>query len=396
MADPTTASQLFLSFPTLTGVGGTVAGGRLVQAPGAHDVFRVTLSSADGVDALYSGAPAVVRWTSRVADGAFHGYVHRTDPVHTQKRRTASVTLVGVSWPLMQPGSRSWVGVRVSDVVRDIAFQFGLACDVEDHPLVLPQVMQAGGSYWQLLRELARETGYVLRMDGATLVFRSRQSLLAHFRPIAPRVEVGTFAPKIGAFNPELGATPARRAASGVDPYQAAIIADLGATDVMREAPPALSEQLLTGDVVHTQQDASTAVAAAQEANRFTHVASIVGWGNPLVAPERVIWPTPSPAGLGGHWVVRSVEHSFDLGRYSLRAEIGSDGLGDGVLRDGEPALRATTPEKTIVDPHRPGALPSWPYPKPVLRTSSPVVGAPGRAMETFSWVAPSTESRTS
>lgn len=397
MADATTQTKLTLDLPTASGLGSLPSSGHLVQAPGAHDVFKLQLTNADGIEALFAGAPVVVRWTSPVGDGAFHGYVHRADPVYQRDRRTASLLLVGASYPLMQPGSLAWTGVRASDVVRDVAFRFGMACDVEGHPLVYPQIVQAGRSYWQLLRELAEEIGYVLRMEGATLVFRSRASLLAHFRPLAPEVPVSTFAPKLGAFNPELGATSASRAATGIDPYQGAVVADRGLADQMRAGLDPIYDQLLTGDVVHSQVDAATAVESAQEANRFTTLASIVGAGNPLLVPERVIWPSPTPSDLTGHWVVRAVEHDFEVGgRYTTRAEVGVDGLGAALLQPGEPAASPTSPGQTIVDPHRPGALGGWPYPEPVLRSWTPVVGRPGRAGVNYAWIAPSTESRTS
>ena len=397
MADPAVSTQLTLSFPTTSAYQGRARTGTLTQAPGSHDVFKLALSSGDGLETLFSGAPAVVRWTSALGDSAFHGYVHRVDPVHTKgKAPTASVTLVGCSYPLMAPGSLTWAGIRVSDVVRDIAFRFGMACDVEDHPLVYPQIVQGGRSYWQLLRELASEVGYVLRMEGATLVFRSRQSLLAHFRPLAPRVATHTFAPKLGAFNPELGATTAVRYVSGIDPYRGDIVSDRGVADQMRVGDAPVYEQLLTGDVVYTQQDASTAVAAAQEANRFVTVASLVSTGNPLLVPERVIWPDQVPADFTGHWVVRAVQHDFDLGRYSTRAEVAADGLGAGLLRAGEPAASGTSPGHTVVNPHHPGSLPGWPYPAPILRTSTTVAGLPGQPVAGFAWIAPTTEARTS
>jgi len=389
-------STLTMELPTVSGLGSRPSVGTLIQAPGSHDIFRLKVTPVDGLEALFHGAPAVVRWSSRYGNGAFHGFVHRVDPVYQPGNKHANITLVGASYPLMQPGSLSWIGVRASDVVRDIAFRFGLSCDVEDHPLVYPQVAQSGRSYWQLMNELAEETGYVLRMEGATLMFRSRDSLLSHFRPMAPEVPVQSFSPKVGAFNPELGATSSVRSVSGVDPYRGAIVADRGAPDLMREGRDPMFDHLLTGDVVHTQMDASTAVAAALEANRFTTVASVTAPGNPLVAPERVVWPTPVPTDLAGHWVVRAVEHHIERGKYTTRAELATDGLGGSLLKSGEPPRAAASPGHAVVDPHRPGALPSWPYPEPVLRTNSPVKGAPGRVLTDFSWIAPSTESRIS
>ena len=361
-----------------------------IQTAGSHDIIRAVYSRADFAEPLFRGAPVKAEWSTTSGTITLCGYVHRVDPSYG-KSDSCAVTIVGPSWPLQRSGEGVWTDVTASSVVRDIAFQFGLSVDVEEHPVVLPQVMQAGRSYWQLLRQLSADTGYVLRMSGDTLVFRSRRSLVEHFRPISPAMEVRAFSPKLGDFTPELGAARATRRAYGIDLEQGSIVTDFSDLQPLRGDSEVFGTALVPGAVSHSPLEAECAVEAALEANRFTQLARMECDGAPQLVPERTVWPVGIPSQLAGHWVVRAVEHRFDGAKEYTVATVGTDGLGGSLDLMGEapPTMGAA------IDPHRPSALSKWPYSEPVLCTLNAVTGSPGVALRDYAWVASSTTART-
>jgi phage protein D len=376
---------------------------RIIQKPCSHDIAVFALHTPDKLTGIMSGAPVAITWTNQRGSGSFRGYIYRVDPMYeANSAQSVNVICIGASYPLMNKGVDVWVGVTAPDVVKDIAFRNGLAADVEHHPRVYGQVMQAGESYWKLLVRLADETGYVLRMEDSTLVFRSRDSMTQHFRPIAPtmkmvrsgdpaaqaRANILDFKAKVGEFTPELGAARASRSVFGLDPKSGATLnKNVGAVDPYRADGDPVFEEFLVHAVVNNQSEVDTAVAAAQERNRFSRFAKMTTWGEPYLAPERVLYLTGMEPDLAGYWTVRSVIHNIDAANYKCEVELATDGLGSPLRLVGEPSRENPT-RRIPVDPHRLPGL-SWPYPEPVLESSVQVVGVAGTPLTDFSWVAP-------
>jgi phage protein D len=380
---------------------------RIIQRPMSHDLAVFSLRTPDGLSGIMSGAPVTIDWVNSRGSGLFRGYVYRVDPMYEANAATSvNIICIGSSYPLMNRGQSVWVDVSAPDVVKDVAFMHGLAADVEHHPRIYTQILQAGESYWQLLVRLADETGYVLRFEDSTIVFRSRDSMTQHFRPIAPTMkmvrsgnpgaqlsaDILDFKAKIGEYNPELGASRTSTTVSGVDPQTGATITKSVDVAPYRADGAPVFEDYLVHTVVNNQSELEAASQAAQERKRFSRFAKMTTWGEPYLAPERVVNIAGVDPGLTGYWTVRSVTHLIDAAMYKCEVEIGTDGLGGPLSLVGEPDNEVSS-RRIPVDPHRLPGLP-WPYPAPVLEATTKVVGLAGQPLSDFSWVAPVRKAR--
>jgi phage protein D len=376
---------------------------KVIQKPGSHDLAVFSLRSVDQFTGLLPGAPIAISWSGLRGAASFRGYVYRIAPTFDANNAfTTNFICVGPSYPLMNKGTDVWVGVSAPDVVRDVALKHGLSYDVEHHPRVYGQVAQAGESYWRLLNRLAEETGYVLRVEGGTVLFRSRDSMTRHFRPIAPVLQmvrtknpasqaysdVLDFQVRTGEFTPELGTTRANRDVRGTDPRTGDSISKSGgvASSYRADFEPVFND-FLVDTVINTQAELDSALNAAQENNRFTRFATMRTWGEPYLAPERVVYVSGVGGDFSGYWTVRTVTHSIESRNYQCDVELATDGLGATQPLVGED-LGGSTNRLIPVDPHRLPGL-SWPYSEPVLDSHPSIQGVSGQALTGFTWVAP-------
>lgn len=387
MALAASPASLRVSFPGVTVDPFRVLGADLLQQPLAHDVLRLKVSTGPSYAALSEGAPVQFTWSNPRGTGDFWGYVHRTDPAYRTDSGASQIICVGASYPLMSTGVDVWTNVRIGDVVRDVARRFRLSADIEEHPLVINQVSQAGQSYWQLLTQLASKIGYTLRVEGATLVFRSRESLAHHFRPQAipltyvrdtlGTTDIRSFVPQVGAFNPEIAAAQTSEI-SGIDPVTGTVILASENIDSFRERQ-GLRQGFLVGQVATSAAEAVAASRGAQENSRLSQRAKMESVGHPGIQPGRFVSVSGVANELAGTWMVNSVRHEMTLSSYLCHAELGSDGLGPAQLRAGEAALKPGE-----INPHRPGALPD-PL-RPALVDHRSVRGSAGAPLRDVYW----------
>lgn len=354
----------------------------LVQESMTHDVLKLKVAG-QSFHPLAQGAPVHFEWKSTRGRGVWCGYVHRVDPSFRKVGSETEILCVGLSYPLMSTGVDTWAGVKAGDVVKDIARMFRLTADVEDHPMVFPQISQAGDTYWQLLVRLADQLGYVVLMDGAAIVFRSRSTLARNWRPQAldlrfdkratSATEVLSFAPRVGAFNPTDGGYR-YATTSGVDAVSGTVTHAATGTRRHGMFPGNIARPV--SRVATSAMEARSATAAAQDVARYPLRARLTSVGDPHIRPERYI----NVRGVDAPylWLVRKVEHEFTVDKYASISELISDGANP---PPGEPV------NPDVVDPHRPGAL--QPNPAPVLVNHRDVVGAAGSVLGDVYWSAP-------
>lgn len=354
----------------------------LVQETMSHDILKLRLTGNQSYSALSHGAPVVFRWQTLRGRGVWYGYAHRVDPVFRKQGSEVEILCVGVSYPLMSSGVDTWVDVRAGDVVKDIARKFRLAADVENHPQVFAQISQAGESYWSLLKRLANQLGYVLKMDGAAIVFRSRESLARNWRsralPLnyakspAMGTEVLSFNPRVGAFNPQDGAY-LYASASNVDAVSGTIIHS--SSGIRRQGAFPANHAHPTQHVARNAMEARTATSAVRSTRRRPYKARLTSVGDPRIGVERYV--SVHGADAPQLWLVQKVEHEF-AEKYTCISDL---------ISDGSPLPPGETANPNIIDPHRPGALPANPL--PVLVNHRDVVGAAGSVLGDVYWSAP-------
>lgn len=384
------STDLHLEFPGVMLDRFEVNSATIVQKPHAHDVLRLRVSAGPSYSELSEGAPTRLSWKTDRGVGNFWGYVHRIEPRFANDTAFSEIVCVGTSAPLMVTGTDVWTSVRASDVVRDIARRFRFSADIEPHPRIYNQISQAGDSYWKLLTRLSEETGWVLRVDGATIRFRSRDSLTHGLRTAAtdlllsrdPSVpsEILSFTPQVGAFSPEFGEKSAA-ALRGIDPTSGKVFgAETSAEDLRfrRDRYGGLA----TSYVTRSMTEAESAARAAHEKSRLAVRAKLRSIGDVNIRPEHFVNVRGVSDGMGGTWVVIAATHEITPTSYTCTAELGTDGLGKLRSMPGETAAIPGT-----VNPHRPGAV-MQPL-TPVLIDHRTVLGAGGGPNQGVYWSSP-------
>lgn len=370
----------------------------VIQKQNSHDICVISIRGRiPGADKLLgTGAPVIVRWASKSGKNTFHGYVYYVRPDNETASTSTRVVCVGTSYPLMNRAQNVWTDVTASEVVRQIARLHGMNANVDEHKRVYPQVTQSGESYWQVLLKLASETGYVLRVENSTIIFKKRESVHKFYRPIAPllryvdnkgpnmrvRGNLYQFSPQVGEFTPDSGAARAIRSIQGVDGTTGKVIGLKGpqTTRKFRSDRTPVFNSPEVSRVIKNLTDVSTLLDAHEEKNRFAYRAGAVALGNAYYAPERVVSVRGIEEPYSGYWTILEVRHRIkDARHYTVDMVLGTDGLGPEVGISGEADLRVATDPRLLVLDEEAAAEFNYPFPEPVLETAPvDVSGLPG------------------
>lgn len=152
----------------------------LAQGMKAHDVvtLRYQVEMPDATRLLRTGSPVIVTWgTTNVNESrTWVGYVHTTTPRKTGNTSgTTEIVCVSPSMILKQAAQDTWINKPVMAVAADIIQRSGLDADLADHPLT-DNVIQGGRTYWRVLRDLAKLTGYSLTTRETQVIMRPHKS----------------------------------------------------------------------------------------------------------------------------------------------------------------------------------------------------------------------------
>lgn len=218
----------------------------------------------------------------------------------------------------------TYIDLKISDVVKQVATKAGLAVKVDQIGPIYPQLTQAAVSDWDFLSELARSHGAVLSMDGKTLnlskpaqassapsgtspmVIDAREHVL-HLRATitssgqVPGVESRGWSPKQKqAVSATATAASPSASLSSVRPAELAAMTS--------STPQVVSHPELT-----EAQQVKT-VGAAQMGTRAGSFAELDAQlrGNPFLHAATPIALTNAGAQFDGKYVLTAVRHTFD------------------------------------------------------------------------------------
>lgn len=370
-----------------------VRGARIIMRSGSHDLAVLTLTDTQVSDRLISGAPVVVSWrSSTTTEGTFYGYVYKASP-HYGKEPFSRVMCIGLSYPLLNQHPRAWTDATAATVVRDLAREARLAANVIDSGRTYPQVTQAAGeSSWRVLTRLADRSGMVLRVEGASVIFRDREDFTRTYRPSAPVLRYGTaddftrFEPSAGAYTPEMGAANVNTLIQGLDQSGGLLTGTQAPATAHASLMPVF--QQVSPVAVSSVEELEEAKHAAGERNRLNVQAKAECLGRPQLTPEREVFITGVSGKWNGYWTIREVTHTIRKGTYRCELSLGTDGLGGALpLSNESTALPVAEPDYGVVNPHRDGTLGAA-VAVPVLHSSALIVGDPGRPLTDFAWSA--------
>jgi len=125
------------------------------------------VASGDPVEFEYSGAGFKKTWV---------GYVHKIIP-STVSENVTTIICISPTYLLKTTRQKIYKNVTADQVVQKVCKQYGLKAVTQRHPRVFSTIAQAGQSDWQLLRRLAKQTGFGLKVTGTTVYFMSKNKL---------------------------------------------------------------------------------------------------------------------------------------------------------------------------------------------------------------------------
>jgi len=159
----------------------------LTQDLDSHEILVLNFAGKvnDSGKAVVSGDPVTFTWSSGLKTATFVGYVHSIKPVTVEENST-EVYCVSPSYLLKNTDQKIYKNVTADAIVSKIAAKYGLKAVTQRHPRVFSSVAQAGQSDWQLIRSLAKQTGFALKTEKTTIYFMSKDKLAAASKLSAP------------------------------------------------------------------------------------------------------------------------------------------------------------------------------------------------------------------
>jgi len=146
-----------------------------------------SVNSGDPVEFEYSGAGSKKTWV---------GYVHKVIP-STVAESATTIICISPTYLLKTTRQKIYKKVTADQIVQKICKQYGLKAVTQRHPRVFSTIGQAGQSDWQLLRRLAKQTGFGLKITGTTVYFMSKDKLSSASTSKAPYFSKETAAPNV-------------------------------------------------------------------------------------------------------------------------------------------------------------------------------------------------------
>jgi hypothetical protein len=269
-----------------------------------------------------------------------------------QRTNLMTITCVAATFLMKQRSTRVFTDVRVTDVVEQLATEFGFnyVGGVPSEP-VFPQLAIAGSSYWEWIQEQAKRIGYGVVVDGMNFVFKPLDKIIDLWFSDAPVLSIGNTG---AAFNTQyLDRTldyfkvlsgdniedtndfRTIKNVGGVDPLtgkyytENASPANSGAS-LRTSVADVLFSEYRTDRVAHSMSAAQALATGSAELARFNIPAKVKCQGDPRIRPFGTVFISGTGELTDGFWMVREAQHMFHkIGDYQMDVTIATDGLGD-------------------------------------------------------------------
>jgi len=253
----------------------------------------------------------------------------------------------------LQTKTRSWVGKRRSDVVRDVAAEYGFVgdvVDVADTSEVLNSVHQAGETDARFLRRLAAREEFEFFVDDTGFHWRARNQAAPPMHTLTWYSDQGRGDIMSVNVETDLVRRVGRVDVRGRDPLtKASVEASASSANVERSTLGELIEVVdpETGTTSLQRRNATTsthptaatsnAAASREAAARFraaerdTVKLSLQVVGDPTLRAKGVIELRGLSSALSGKYYVAEAKHVIDASGYVVHLKLTRDGLGTGV-----------------------------------------------------------------
>jgi hypothetical protein len=159
----------------------------LKQQFDSHDTLVIKYAGKieDTLNFVGSGDPVKFEYSGAGSEKTWVGYVHKVIP-STVADNSTTIVCISPTYLLKTTKQKIYKNVTADQIVQKVCKQYGLKAVTQRHPRVFSSIGQAGQSDWQLLRRLAKQTGFGLKINGTTVYFMSKDKLSSASADRAP------------------------------------------------------------------------------------------------------------------------------------------------------------------------------------------------------------------
>lgn len=181
-------SDFSVKFPKTPNIELLLIGAELHQEVEAHDILILTFKGKPKKDTTVITSSDPVEFTYKSGDksSVFQGYVYDIDPKSTTQTHMTQIWCVAASAVLKDSDQVIFKNVTADQVVSKICAKRGLTAITQRHPRLRDMIIQAGQTDWQLLRRIAKQTGFALKAENTTVFFMSKNKIYQDKKPNAP------------------------------------------------------------------------------------------------------------------------------------------------------------------------------------------------------------------
>jgi hypothetical protein len=276
-----------------------------------------------------AGSPLRIRWGSQLRFDEFIGYVHSFRPMTDEITKKTEIVAISAAYPMFNESGTTYTNVGIHNVVQEIGNNYRFQVETDPHPYVHDQILQKGDSDWGLLARLASQWGYILMMDGVTLIFRPLKDVLAEnyrYSFTAKTSAMGTLDPlaNIISFEESYSATGTQPLTEsglyGVDPISVEVVSQKGIIPIA-----GVFDEINSSNSVTSNLEGELKSAGTTTRRQFPYEAR----GTFRAAYRRKPFDAYRIFNDGQFktWIVRSVRHVVTGGDYLSEMVFGSDGL---------------------------------------------------------------------
>jgi hypothetical protein len=181
-------SAFFVSFPKSPDMDLILIGAELYQDTEQHDrlVLHYKGQLSKNRKSLVSDDPVKFEFSYGQLKSTWYGYIRHIEQPNSFQSGNTEIVCLGVSSQLKNTEQKIYKNVTADQVVSKIAVKYKLQSVTQRHPRVRTSIVQAGQSDWQLLKRLAKQSGFALRCENTSLFFVSKEKIFKTKKSSAP------------------------------------------------------------------------------------------------------------------------------------------------------------------------------------------------------------------
>lgn len=163
-------------------------GAELYQDPEQHERLVLYFKGNPFTDdtVIVSGDPVKFTYGQGDTSAEFYGYVHTVHQENGPRLNRTTVECVSSSYLMKNTNQKIYKGLTADQIVSKVAATYGFKAITQRHARVRNSIVQSGQSDWQLLRSLAKQTGYALLANNTSITFVSKGKIYADKKDNAP------------------------------------------------------------------------------------------------------------------------------------------------------------------------------------------------------------------